>query len=209
MSPGVLPVTFAGLAWLWRRPGAQLRHIPIQFAVMLGLLMWSAQSRPDRLAGLYPLLFAAGGVWLGDLAGRRASVRVALPIWIAAWGLLLLPVGTPLLSPDQTAQHLARLGISHQSERGAGKRTALPRYFARPPRMAAAGRQCRRGARHSAARGPMRVAFSRRADGQASALDWLGEPRQLAPVLLNPQYVVLLGPTGGKSRGGHRAGRRP
>ena len=28
MSPGVLPVTLAGLVWLWRRPGAQLRHSP-------------------------------------------------------------------------------------------------------------------------------------------------------------------------------------
>ena len=106
---------------------------------MLAMLMWSAQSRPDRLAGVYPLLFAAGGVWLGDLAARRRSVRIALPIWIALWGLLLLPVGTPLLSADRTAAHLARLGISHQSERGAGKRTSLPQDLRRSSRLAVAG----------------------------------------------------------------------
>jgi hypothetical protein len=194
MSPGVLPVTLAGLVWLWRRQGARLRHIPIQFAVMLGLLMWSAQSRPDRLAGLYPLLFAAGGVWLGELAARRASVRVALPIWIAAWGLLLLPVGTPLLSPHQTAQHLARLGISHQSERGAGKRTALPQYFADRlgwPQLVddvAAVRDT------LPPEDQTRVAFFAQSYGQASALDWLGESRHLAPVYSTHNTWFYWGP---------------
>ena len=154
--------------------------------------MWSAQSRPDRLAGLYPLLFAAGGVWLGELAARRRSVRIALPIWIAAWGLLLLPVGTPLLSPDQTAQHLARLGISHQSERGAGKRTALPQYSPTGSDgrcWLTTSRPCATRCRPGTAG---RVAFFAQSYGQASALDWLGS-RGVWRRCINPQHVVLLG----------------
>ena len=206
MSPGVLPVTVCGLVWLWRRPGAQLRHLPLQFAIMLALLMWSAQSRPDRLAGLYPLLFAAGGEWLGDLAARWRSVRVALPIWIAVWGLLLLPVGTPVLSPERTAQHLAWLGISHQSERGAGKQTALPQHYADRlgwPQLVddvAAVRDTLPPNERS------RVAFFAQSYGQASALDWLGASRGLSPVYAthntwfywgppttNPEVAIVLG----------------
>jgi len=143
---------------------------------------------------------------LGELAAARRVGRIALPIWIAAWGLLLLPVGTPLLSPDQTAQHLARLGISHQSERGAGKRTPLPQYFADRlgwPLLVddvAAVRDTLPPDER------MRVAFFAQSYGQASALDWLGASRQLAPVYAthntwfywgppatNPEVAIVLG----------------
>ena len=99
-------------------------------AVMFALLVWSGQSRPDRIAGMYPLIFAAGGVLVGEWARRRRWVRWGLPVWLAAWGAVLLPIGTPLLSPEATSDHLARLGIEIQTERGEGKRTALPQYFA-------------------------------------------------------------------------------
>lgn len=194
MSPGVLPVTVAGLVWLWRRPGARLRHLPLQYAVMLGLLLWSAQSRPDRLAGVYPLLFAAGGVALGELAASTRLVRIGLPIWIAAWGLLLLPIGTPVLSPDQTARHLARLGVSHQSERGEGKRTPLPQHYADRlgwPQLvddvAAVRDTLPAGDR-------AHVAFFAQSYGQASALDWLGASRQLAPVYATHNTWFYWGP---------------
>ena len=206
MSPGVLPVTLAGLAWLWRRPGAQLRHLPLQFVVLLGLLMWSAQSRPDRLAGVYPLVFAAGGVWLGQLAASHRGVRIALPVWIGVWGLLLLPVGTPVLSVDQTARYLARLGISHQSERGAGKRTALPQHYADRlgwPALVADVAAVRDTLPPEDRR---RVMFFAQAYGTASALDWLGHSRQLFPVYAthntwfywgppatNPEVAIVLG----------------
>lgn len=201
MSPGVLPVTLAGLIWLWRRRSAgactrpaALRHLPVQFAVMLALLMWSAQSRPDRLAGLYPLLFAAGGVALGDLASSRRLVRIGLPLWIAAWGLLLLPVGSPVLSPDQTAQHLARLGISHQSERGEGKKTPLPQHYADRlgwPQLVddvAAVRDTLPPEDRA------RVAYFAQSYGQASALDWLGASRHLAPVYATHNTWFFWGP---------------
>ena len=207
MSPGVLPVTLAGLWFLWkRREAGDLRHLTLQFAVMLGLLVWSAQSRPDRIAGLYPLVFAAGGVLAGEWARRHRWIRWGLPTWLAVWGAVLLPIGTPVLSPDATSQHLARLGIEIQTERGEGKRTALPQHFADRlgwPQLVddvAAVRDTLPPAERAM------VPIFAQSYGQASALDWLGATRGLrrvhavhntwhlwGPPAENPQVAIVLG----------------
>lgn len=207
MSPGVLPLTIAGLVWLWRRRDAgDLRHLAVQYGVLLVLLVWSAQSRPDRLAGVYPLVFAAGGVLIGEVASTRRWVRVALPVWLLAWGALLLPTGTPVLSPEATTRHLARLGISIQTESGAGKRTALPQHFADRlgwqtlvDDVAAVRDGLPEGDRS-------KVMFFAQSYGPASALDWLGASRGIRPVFAihntwflwgppprNPEVAIVLG----------------
>jgi hypothetical protein len=195
MSPGVLPLTVAGLTWLWRRRQAgDLRHLALQFAVLLALLVWSAQSRPDRLAGAYALIFAAGGVLVGELASARPWIRVALPLWIVAWGALLLPIGTPILSPEATSDHLARLGIEIQTERGEGKRTALPQHFADRlgwPQLVEDVAAVRDSL---PARDRTRVVFFAQSYGQASALDWLGASRGLAPVYATHNTWFYWGP---------------
>lgn len=197
MSPGVLPVTVAGLLFLWRRRDVgDLRHLALQFAVMLALLVWSAQSRPDRIAGLYPLIFAAGGVLVGEWARQHRWVRWGLPVWLAAWGAVLLPIGTPVLSPEATSDHLARLGIEIQTERGEGKRTALPQHFADRlgwPALVddvAAVRDTL--PRHERAGLPI---FAQ-SYGQASAIDWLGAARGLGPVHAVHNTWHLWGPPG-------------
>ncbi len=192
MSPGVLPVTLAGLAWFWR--DARLRHVALQFAVLLALLVWSAQSRPDRLAGIYPLIFAGGGVWIGQIAAARRAVRVGLPLWIAAWGVLLLPIGSPVLSPEGTTAHLARLGIEIQTESGPGKRTALPQHFADRLGWPALVRDVAavRDALPEPDRG--RVMFFAQSYGQASALDWLGAADGLSPVYATHNTWFFWGP---------------
>jgi hypothetical protein len=205
MSPGVLPVTLGGLVYLWRRRDVgDLRHLALQFAIMLALLVWSAQSRPDRLAGLYPLLFAAGGVLVGEWAARR-WVRWALPVWVVAWGALLLPIGTPILPPDATSDHLARLGIEIQTERGEGKRTALPQHFADRLGWPALVDDVA-AVRDSLPERERDVPVFAQSYGQASALDWLGASRGFTrvhaihntwhlwgPPADNPPVAIVLG----------------
>jgi hypothetical protein len=208
MSPGVLPLTIAGLVWCWRQPGGRFRHLALQFVVMLGLLMWSAQSRPDRLAGLYPFIFAAGGVGLAALVESRRWVRVTVSVWMAAWGLLLLPIGSPVLSPDATAAHMARLGLTIQTESGEGKKTALPQHFADRLGWQALVDQVAAGRDNLPEVDRGRVMFFAPSYGQASALDWLGRPRGLSPVYsthntwyywgpptADPQVAIVLGET--------------
>jgi hypothetical protein len=205
MSPGVLPVTIAGLVYLWRaRAAGDLRHLALQFGIMLALLIWSAQSRPDRLAGLYPLIFAAGGVVIGQWASRR-WVQWSLPVWLVAWGALLLPIGTPILSPEATSDHLARLGIEIQTERGEGKRTALPQHFADRLGWPALVDDVA-AVRDMLPEGQRDVPVFAQSYGQASALDWLGASRGFTrvhaihntwhlwgPPADNPRVAIVLG----------------
>ena len=131
MGPGTLPVWVAGLAAVLRRPRAiDLRHIGLAYVVLLGLLVASGQSRPDRLTGIYPVLFAAGGSALGGMVASRRGWRPVLIAWVAAWGALLLPIGVPILPPAQLSAYAGAIGVVPQMERGEGKRSALPQWFA-------------------------------------------------------------------------------
>jgi hypothetical protein len=195
MSPGALPVWLAGLALLFRRSsGLDLRHLAVAYLVLLGFLMVSGQSRPDRALGAYPVLFAAGGVAIGSLAAARRWVRIAAPAWLVAWALLLLPLGVPVLPPDQLSSYAAATGLVPQIERGEGKRSALPQWFsdrlgwqALVDDVVAVRDDLPAGERRD-------VVFFAPSYGQAGALEWLGGPRGLAPVYSTHNNYHLWGP---------------
>jgi len=136
-NPGAAPLWLAGLAALlagrrWRA----WRHLGWAALALLALMVFSGKSRPDRIAGIYPLLFAAGAagieVWVRQrwsaAAARWAVAAVAAPL--VAIGLWALPLGLPILPPPQLAAWLEARGLSFQIERGAGKTAALPQWFA-------------------------------------------------------------------------------
>ena len=131
MNPGTAPVWLAGLAFfLFTESGRRHRQIGLVFVVLLALLALGQKSRPDRLAGLYPVLFAAGGVLLGRLAADRRWLRVTLPAWMLVNALFFLPIGSPVLPPEPLARFTAALGVVPQIESGEGKTSRLPQWFA-------------------------------------------------------------------------------
>ena len=116
MSPGTLPVWLAGLVLLLRRTRTlDVRHVALAYLILLGLLMVSGQSRPDRALGMYPVLFAAGGAAMSSLAASRRWIRVAVPAWLIVWGLVLLPIGVPVLPPDRLSMTPPRLASCRRS----------------------------------------------------------------------------------------------
>ena len=195
MSPGTLPVTLAGLWYLLRRrDGADLRHLGLLFLILLALLMISGQSRPDRISGAYPLLFAAGGAMLEQWARTRRWVRLGAPAWLVSWGLLLMPIGIPILPPAATAAYGQALGAVPQIERGEGKRSALPQWFADRlgwDQLVSDVAEVR-DRLPPADRG--RVMFFAPSYGQAGALEWLGESRGLVPVYSTHNNYWFWGP---------------
>lgn len=133
MNPAALPVWLAGGVFLLAtRRGRPYRHLGWIFVVLLLLLLVGQKSRPDRIAGVYTILLASGGVLIEEL-GRRPRgrwLRPALPAALLLAGAALAPLALPILPPGPTASYAGALGIVPQIEKGEGKRSALPQWLA-------------------------------------------------------------------------------
>ncbi len=131
MNPGTLPVWLAGAWFFLRSPGGRRwRHVGWIFVTLFALLVASGSSRPDRITAVYPLMFAAGAALYDHLGRRRTWLRWAVAANLVVNGLVLLPIGTPVLPPRLLAPYVARLGVVPQIEAGAGKTSPLPQWFA-------------------------------------------------------------------------------
>jgi len=131
-NPLALPLSLAGLYALLAGYGGALRHLGIACLVLVGALIAAGSSRPDRIAGIHPLLFAAGAAVL-DAALRAAGrrwLRTALPVAIGLGGAALAPLALPLLPPATAAAWSRALGVVPQIEAGEGKRSPLPQWLA-------------------------------------------------------------------------------
>jgi 4-amino-4-deoxy-L-arabinose transferase-like glycosyltransferase len=133
MNPATLPIWCAGAVSLLAAPaGRSYRHLGWIFVVLILLILAGRQSRPDRMEGVYLILFAAGGVLIERLARRPRGrwLRLALPAALVLFGAALAPIGLPLLPPETAARYAGTLGIVPQIERGEGKRSELPQWLA-------------------------------------------------------------------------------
>jgi Dolichyl-phosphate-mannose-protein mannosyltransferase len=128
MGPWTFPVWAAGLYYCLRRK-RQLRFLALAYLLLLGSLIVSQSSRPDRLAGLYPALFACGSVAIEKAVRSRVARALALAV-VLAGGILLGPISLPVLPPEQVSRFLGVLGIDTQIEEGEGKRAELPQWLA-------------------------------------------------------------------------------
>jgi 4-amino-4-deoxy-L-arabinose transferase-like glycosyltransferase len=193
VNPGTLPVWLAGLVFLWQR--RDLRHLAVAYVALLALMLATGEGRPDRIAGAYPLLFGAGGWWWERRLRTAAGwARPALVAWMAVFTAVLLPLGVPVLPPEATARWAARLGVVPQIERGAGKRTQLPQWFADRlgweqlvDNVAAVRDRLTPEERE-------RAVYFAPSYGQAGALEWLGRGRGLVPAYSTHNSYFLWGP---------------
>jgi len=126
VNPVLFPLWAAGLFFLLRDKAT--RFAGLAYLILLTMLVISQQSRPDRIAGLYPMLFAAGAVFWESTLGRRS--RLAFAAVAVAGCLAMTPMFQPLLPPAQAARYAAFVGVDTQIERGAGKVSELPQWLA-------------------------------------------------------------------------------
>jgi len=129
IGPAALPVCVLGLGFFLRSPaGARYRLFAWSFLLLLGCLLALRSSRPDRIAGAYPVLFAAGAVVLEQLTtARRRGLRHALALGMVVAGVGLMPVALPILPPALAASYAQALGVVPRIEREAA---ALPEWLA-------------------------------------------------------------------------------
>lgn len=194
MNPGTLPVWVAGLAFfLASRREPRLRHLGWIFLVLLALMLVAQKSRPDRISGIYPVLFAAGGAAFDRLAAGRGWLRWALPAWMVVWGIALAPVGLPILPPERMAAYTARLGVVPQIERGEGKTAELPQWFADRFGWRQLAEEVETAVdRHLSPEERRRAVVFAPSYGQAGALELYG--RDLPPVYSTHNSYYLWGP---------------
>ena len=131
VNPVTLPLWLFGLFFLiGSKEGKEYRAFGWCYVVLLLTMMFSGSSRPDRISSIYPLLFAAGAVWVEQYASRirrRWPVNVGI-VLITVGGLVYLPISVPILPPAMLVRYMSAIGFSMNIERG--KSSALPQWFA-------------------------------------------------------------------------------
>ena len=103
VQPLLVPVVVAGAVWLWR--SGTFRALAWT-AILVELLFFAVGGKSYYPASVYPLLYAAGAVWLERSVGSGLLRRA----WMgAAIGLTLLVV--PILLPVLPAHVMIRSGL--------------------------------------------------------------------------------------------------
>jgi hypothetical protein len=124
-------VWIAGLGFLLVGRGTKSwRALGITHLVFLGIMM-VLKGKDYYLAPIYPMLYAAGGVFWETLAEARAGwrwVRVALPAAVIAVGLIAVPLVVPILPVEKIVPYMEALGIK-MSRTEVQDHGPLPQHF--------------------------------------------------------------------------------
>lgn len=105
-----------------RSPGVRAAGWAV--AVTFGLLML-LQGKAYYVGPVYPMLFAAGAVWIES---RARVVRWATVALAVLFGVATLPFGVPALPPATMARYAAAAGLGTETNRG--EKIALPQDYA-------------------------------------------------------------------------------
>jgi hypothetical protein len=115
LNPVNALVWLAGLAFLFFGPkGKRYRVLGVTYVVFLAILM-ALHGKDYYLAPIYPMLFAAGGVFWESVTQGHPGLRwarIAVPATIAVVGVLALPLVLPILPVEKIVPYEQALGIT-------------------------------------------------------------------------------------------------
>ena len=180
-NPAAAPVWLAGLLYvLVHREGRALRFGGVAFVTLLALQVLSQSSRPDRVAGAYPFMFAAGAVaiegWIRSLRSGRPFAGRAIawitPAAIVLAAAIVLPTILPLLPPEVAARYGSVLGTVQRPERG--QTSPLPQLLADRTGWESGVEDVARVFRSLPADDQAKAVFFAPSYGQAGALEFFG-----------------------------------
>jgi hypothetical protein len=195
MNVATLPLWTAGLGFLcFSRHGARDRAIGWACAALLLAMLLSQWSRPDRIMGIYPALFAAGAAWLDTGSGRVAAAsRWALTLAILAVGLALLPLAVPVLPTEPLASYTRNLQPP-PTEKDEGRPSPLPQWLAGRLGWRETAREVDRILREDLDVPRSEVAILAPSYGHAGALELHGHALELPVVYSTHNSYHLWGP---------------
>jgi 4-amino-4-deoxy-L-arabinose transferase-like glycosyltransferase len=131
IGPALLLAIAGAVALIARRPLAQYRVVGIACVVTF-LLLGVLHGKPYYAGPVYPMLFAAGAVWVERIARARLRAAVAWGIGLAsaAFGIAVAPFGLPVVPPEPMAQYATAVGITAATQTNWGTQLALPQDYA-------------------------------------------------------------------------------
>lgn len=96
------------------------------------LILLALHGKAYYLGPVYPALCAAGWVAIRGMPASRARATATWGTLTAAtaWGLIMIPIGLPLLPPPQMALYARRLGIGAVTQTNRGQTLQLPQDYA-------------------------------------------------------------------------------
>jgi len=132
LNPNNAVIWLAGLGFaLFHRDAKRYRFIGFTYVVFLAVMMY-LKGKDYYLAPIYPMLFAAGGVFFEKVTELRPQlrwVRVVVPAIVLLGGILSAPIVLPILPPEKIAPYMNALGVG-VSRTENGMDSTLPQHFA-------------------------------------------------------------------------------
>lgn len=131
INPAALPLWITGLGFLFVSKSVRTyRSLAWTYAFLLLVMILSRSSRPDRIAAIYPVLFAGGAVAIQSIRQHvlRRGLTGVMVVLLTAGFVIAAPLFTPLLSPGTTANLVTSLGVSLSIESGKTK-DPLPQWL--------------------------------------------------------------------------------
>lgn len=132
-QPILFPFWFAGLgSFLWGR-GKTFRVLGVTFLIFFATLL-ILHGKDYYVAPIYPMLFAGGAVategWLRRRrwAGERPWPKAAIVTAVILLGGLLVPLVTPMLSPEKYLAYAHVVNL-HSTKTEVAESGPLPQFF--------------------------------------------------------------------------------
>ena len=121
-----------GVAALLVQPAQRPMRLVGWTCVAIWITLVVLHGKAYYVGGTYPLLFAAGAVQLERLRGApwRSALRWACVGLTAAYGLLVLPFGVPILAPPAMMRYMAGIGRAGAQRDNQGNPLPLPQDYA-------------------------------------------------------------------------------
>jgi hypothetical protein len=130
----LLPVSalvwIPGLTFLFSCKAKNYRCLGITYLVFLAVMM-ILKGKDYYLAPIYPMLFAAGGVFWETIFAARPRMRwlkVVIPAAVLVLGIIAIPLDVPILPPDKIVPFMEALGIK-MSRTEVQDSGPLPQHF--------------------------------------------------------------------------------
>jgi len=131
LGPAIALAVLGAVALLGKGPLAPYRSVGWACVVAF-LLLGVLHGKPYYAGPVYPMLFAAGAVWVAGL--RRPRLRAGLAWTLlgtaAVYGIVLFPLGLPVVPPAPMARYSAALGITAATQTNRGTQLPLPQDYA-------------------------------------------------------------------------------